>query len=118
MAVLLASDAVVLVGESSINALRQVKRKLRLLQDLDYRPGRVAIALNNTATGLFKKVDLRGIEDALGHTVAARVTSDQQLVEQAQAQGVLARRIQRKSRFSEDIAKLAEILIDMVEGEE
>lgn len=115
MSVMLAADAVVLVGTSSIGALRQIKRRLRLLQDMDYRPARVAIALNQTSSGLFKKVDLRGIEDALGHKVDAQVASDPQLVEQAQAQGLLARKIQRKSRFSADIDQLANSLLTMVE---
>ncbi|MBY6127094.1 AAA family ATPase [Qipengyuania aquimaris] len=115
MSVMLAADAVVLVGTSSIGALRQVKRKLRLLQEMDYHPSRVAIALNNAASGLFKKLDMRGIEEALGHPVDARITSDSQLLEQAQAQGLLARNIQRKSRFSADIDKLADHLLSMVE---
>ena len=118
MSVMLAADGVVLVGNTSIGALRQVKRKLRLLQDMDYRLQRVAVALNQTASGLFKKIDLRGIEDALGHAVDAQIASDPQLVEQAQAQGVLARRIQRKSRFSADVDSLAETLLAMVEGGE
>lgn len=118
MSVMLAADAVVLVGESSIGALRQIKRKLRLLQEMDYRPAQVAVVLNNIASGLFKKIDMGGIEDALGHTVAVQVTSDAKLLEQAQAQGVLARKIQRKSRFSGDIDKLADRLLTIVEGEE
>lgn len=118
MSVMLAADAVLLVGTGSIGALRQVKRKLRLLQDLDYHKARVAIALNNSASGLFKRVDLRAIEDALNHPVAATVSSDAQLIEQAQAQGVLARKIQRKSRFSSDIEKLAGHVLGMVQGGE
>lgn len=118
MSVMLAADAVLLVGNESISALRQVKRKLRLLQDMDYHPSRVAIALNNAASGLFKKVDRRGIEDALGHGISSMVASDPQLIEQAQTQGVLARRIQRKSRFMNDIEKLAGDLLDLVEGEQ
>ena len=116
MSVMLAADAVLLVGTSSIGALRQVKRKLRLLQDLDYKLSRVVIALNNSASGLFKRLDRSSIEDALGHSVAATVTSDAQLIEQAQTQGVLARKIQRKSRFSRDIEKLADHVLTLVEG--
>lgn len=118
MSVMLAADAVLLVGTGSIGALRQVKRKLRLLQDLDYQKARVAIALNNSASGLFKRIDLRAIEDALNHPVAVTVSSDAQLIEQAQAQGVLARKIQRKSRFSSDIEKLAGHVLGMVQGGE
>lgn len=118
MAVMLAADAVVLVGSTSIGALRQVKRKLRLLRDMDYRTDRISVVLNQTASGLFRKPDLRGIEDALGHPVAAQVASDAQLVEQAQAQGVLVRQIQRKSRFSNDITALADTLLTLVEQED
>ncbi|MBX7533723.1 AAA family ATPase [Qipengyuania sp. 1XM1-15A] len=118
MSVMLAADAVLLVGHESISALRQVKRKLRLLQDMDYHASRVAIALNNSASGLFKKVDRRGIEDALGHRISAIIASDPQLIEQAQTQGVLARRIQRKNRFTSDIEKLADDLLNLLEREQ
>lgn len=115
MSTLLSADAVLLVANSSINALRQVKRKLQLLQDFDFRRERVAIALNNASSGLFKKTDLRGIEDALGHSVAALVHSDTQLIEQAQAQGVLVKDIQRRSRFASDIEALADHMLALVE---
>ena len=115
MSTLLAADAVLLVGNSSIASLRQVKRKLQLLQGFDYRPDRVAIALNNEASGMFKKLDRRGIEDALRHSIAGVVHSETQLIEQPQAQGVLVRDVQRKSRFASDIEALADHLLALVE---
>ena len=107
MSVLLSADAVLLVGNGNIAALRQVKRKLRLLASLDYRPDHIAIALNQVASGLFKKTDTRSIGDALGHEVAALIHADAPLIEQAQARGVLAGEIQGRSRFGSDIDALA-----------
>lgn len=115
MSAMLAADAVLLVGNDSIGALRQVKRKLQLLRSFDYRPKRVAIALNNASSGLFRKTNLSGIEDALGHSVSALVHSDTALIEQAQARGVLARDIQHRSRFASDIEALADHLLALVE---
>lgn len=115
MSAMLASDAVLLVGNSSISALRQVKRRLQLLDSFSFRNGRIAIALNNTSSGLFNKVDKSGIEDALGHPIARLVHSDTQLIQEAQARGVLAMDIQRRSRFASDIEALADYLLALVE---
>ena len=113
MSTLLGADAVLLVGNGSIGALRQVKRKLQLLRSFDFPENRVAIALNNVASGLFRKVDRNGIEDALGHTITALVHSDTQLIEQAQARGVLAKDVQRRSRFASDIDGLASHMVTL-----
>ena len=115
MSTLLGANAVLLVGNGSIGALRQVKRKLQLLRNFDYPEAHVAIALNHTASGLFKKIDRKGIEDALAHGISAMVHSDTQLIEQAQARGVLARDVQRKSRFAADIDSLAQHMLALVE---
>lgn len=115
MSTLLSADAVVLIGNSSISALRQVKRKLQLLRDFDFPADRTMIALNRASSGLFKKLDKRGIEDALGHPVASLIHSDTQVIEQAQAEGVLARDIQNRNRFVADIDALADRLIMLAE---
>ena len=115
MSVMLAADAVLLVSSSSIGALRQVKRRLQLLQSFDYAPHKIAIALNNIQQGLFKKVDRSAIEDALRHPVAALVHSETQLLEEAQAEGVLATRLQRRSKFASDIDALAVHLLALTE---
>lgn len=115
MSTMLASDVVVLVSSSSIGSLRQVKRRLQLLRSFDYQPRRVAIALNNVQQGMFRKVDRDGIEDALHHPVAALVHSETQLVEEAQAQGVLATKLQRRSKFASDIDALAGHLLALAE---
>ena len=116
MSTLLSADVVVLVANGSLGALRQTKRKLELLHNFDFPKSRTAIVLNNVASGLFKKVDVGGIENALGHVVNALVHSETQLIEQAQAQGVLAMDIQRRSRFAADIDALAAQLLALVEG--
>lgn len=117
MSVLLSADAVLLVGNGNIAALRQVKRKLRLLGSLDYRSDRIAIALNQVASGLFKKTDTRSIGEALGHEVTALIHADPTLVEQAQARGVLAGEIQGRSRFGSDIDALAGHLLAIAQGD-
>lgn len=111
MSAMLAAQGVLLVSNSSIGALRQVKRRLQLLQGFDYAPKKVAIALNNVQQGLFRKFDRGAIEDALRHPVAALVHSETQLIEEAQAEGVLATRIQRRSKFAADIDALADHLL-------
>ena len=115
MSTMLASDVVLLVSGSSIGSLRQVKRRLQLLRSFDYQPRRVAIALNNVQQGMFRKVDREGIEEALHHPVAALVHSETQLVEEAQAQGVLATKLQRRSKFASDIDALAGHLLALAE---
>ena len=115
MSAMLAANAVVLVANNSIGALRQAKRRLTLLRSFDYQPRRVAVVLNNTQHGLFKKVDRGGIEDALRHPVAALVHSDTQLIQEAQAQGMLATSLQRKSRFAADVEILAEHMLALAE---
>ncbi|MBX7541293.1 AAA family ATPase [Qipengyuania sphaerica] len=114
MSAMLAADAVLLVGNTSLPALRQVKRRLRLLQDFDFARERIAIAMNNVQSGLFKKVHRGGIEDALGHPIAALVHSDTQLIEQAQTQGIFAMDVQSRSRFASDIEALADHLLALV----
>ena len=115
MSTMLSADAVLLVSSSSIGALRQVKRRLQLLQSFDYAPRKVAIALNNIQQGLFKKVDRGGIEDALHHPVAAMVHSETQLIDEAQAEGILATKLQRRSKFASDIDALADHLLALAE---
>ncbi len=115
MSVMLAADVVLLVSNSSIGALRQVKRRLQLLRSFDYHPRRVAVALNNAQKGLFKKIDRSGIEEALHHPIAALVHSETQLIEEAQAEGILATNLQRRSRFASDIDALADHLLALTE---
>ena len=115
MSTLLGADAVVLVANGSVGALRQTKRKLQLLRNFDFAQSRIAIALNNIASGPFRKTNVRGIEDALGHPVTRVIHSDTQLLEQAQAQGVLAMEVQRRSKFAADVDALADQLLALVE---
>lgn len=115
MSVLLSSNAVVLVGSGHVAALRQVKRKLRLLHSLDYQADKIALALNQVASGLFRKTDTRAISEALGHEVTGLIHSEQQIIEQAQARGVLASEIQGRSRFGSDIDALAGHLLGVIE---
>ena len=115
MSAMLGSDVVLLVAHNSIAALRQVKRRLTLLRSFDYHPRKVAIALNHVQQGMFKKIDRSGIEDALHHPIAALVHSETQLIEEAQAQGVLATTLQRRSRFASDIDALANHLLALTE---
>ena len=115
MSALLGADAVVLVANGSIGTLRQAKRKLHLLRNFDFDQKRVAIALNAMTFGPFRKANTRSIEEALGHSIAAVIHSDTQLLEQAQAQGILAMDVQRRSKFAADIAALADHLLALVE---
>ncbi|MBX7458998.1 AAA family ATPase [Qipengyuania sp. 1NDH17] len=115
MSVMLAADAVLLVSQNSIGALRQVKRRLQLLRSFDYHPRKVAIALNRVQGGMFKKVDRSGIEDALHHPIAGLVHSETQLIQEAQAQGVLSTTLERRSRFASDIEALADHLLALAE---
>ena len=111
LSVLLAADQVVIVADPSIRALRQAKRKLQLLRGFDFAEDRIKLVLNHIASGLFKKVDKGGIETALGHPLTKLIQSETQVIEQAQAEGLLARTVQRRSKFAADVDALAERLL-------
>ena len=59
---------------------------------------------------MFKTIDISDVADTLHREVIGTVSLDPQDLAAAQAQGVLVHQISRKSRFSGDVAALAEVI--------
>lgn len=107
------SDLVFLVVELSIASLRQAQRQLALLAKLGVPVEKVQIVVNRVDKGLFKQINLRDAEEAIGRSIALSVASDFALMNTALNRGTLIGDIKGKSMIGRDLAKLLDA-VDML----
>ncbi len=105
-----ASDLVILVVELSVNSLRQAKRRLQLFESVGIDPGKIVLLVNRVERRMFKSIDLSDVAATLSREVIGNLALEEPQLASAQAQGVLVQSVNRKSKFNNDLLKLAEDL--------
>ena len=110
VSVLSASDLILMVVEPNVKSLRQAKRRLDLLAQIGVEHGRVVLAINRAERRLFKAIDTSDVAETLHREVIGTVGLEGQELSSAQAQGMLVHRLSRKSKFSADVAALADVI--------
>jgi len=110
VSVLSASDLILMVVEPNVKSLRQAKRRLDLLAQIGVEHGRVVLAINRAKRRLFKAIDTSDVAETLHREVIGTVGLEGQELSSAQAQGMLVHRLSRKSKFSADVAALADVI--------
>jgi len=102
-----ASDLVVLVVELTVNSLRQAKRRMQLLTNVGVEPGKIVLVVNRVEKKMFKSINLSDVSSTLNGEVIGSLALEEPQLGSAQAQGLLAGAVSRKSKFSADVAKIA-----------
>ena len=102
-----ASDLVVLVVELTVNSLRQAKRRMQLLASVGIEPERIVLVVNRVERRLFKSINLSDVSTTLGGEVVGSLALEEPQLSSAQAQGLLAGAVTRKSKYNADVAKIA-----------
>lgn len=102
-----ASDLVVLVVELSLNSLRQAKRRLKLFESVGIEPGKIVLVVNRVERRMFKAIDLSDVSSTLAGEVIGSLALEEPQLSSAQAQGLLVGSVNRKSKFTADVAKVA-----------
>jgi pilus assembly protein CpaE len=106
----LASTDVLLVTDLTIPGLRQAKRRLDLFKAVGVPKEIVRIVVNRVEKRLFRTIGVDEVRDTLGHPVFATLSAEPNVISSAQDQGLLAWQVNRKSKFSSDIAAMAQDL--------
>lgn len=102
-----ASDLIVLVVELSVNSLRQAKRRLQLFESVGIEPEKIVLVVNRVERRMFRSIDLSDVTTTLDREVIGSIAMEEPQLSSAQAQGLLAQAISRKSKFNDDVIKLA-----------
>ena len=102
-----ASDLVVLVVELSLNSLRHAKRRLQLFESVGIGPDKIVLVVNRVERRMFKAIDLSDVSTTLTGEVIGSLALEEPQLGSAQAQGMLVGSVNRKSKFSADVAKVA-----------
>lgn len=105
-----AADALVMVVELTIASLRQAQRRLELFRSVGIESAAIQIVVNRVEKRLFRTIDLDDVARTLNHPVLGSIALEAPLVNAAQDQGHLVGDVQRKSRFTSDIATIGELL--------
>lgn len=108
VSVLSSSDLILMVVELNVKSLRQAKRRLDLLAQIGVERERVVLAVNRAERRMFKAIDTSDVAETLHRDVIGSVSLEGQELASAQTQGVLAHKLSRKSKFSADVAAIAE----------
>lgn len=110
LSALLASSEIILLADQSINGLRQTKRSLDLFETVELATDEVTIVVNRFEKRLLQKIGLDDVSRALERPVTATLALEKNILREAQDQGRLLDEVARKTRFSADIASLADHL--------
>lgn len=105
------SNRVVLLTDSSIANLRQARRTVALLGSVDVPASRISIAVNRVERKLFASTKLEDVSRALGSDDLVSISDVGLSLRAAQDQGVPLGVVQGKNRFTQDIAALAEAIV-------
>lgn len=107
LSAVLASDIVVVVVELTVNSLRQAKRRMQLLENVGVEPGKIVLVVNRVERRMFKAINLSDVSTTLTGEVIGSLALEEPQLSSAQAQGLLAGAVSRKSKFNADVAKVA-----------
>jgi len=110
LSTVLAADEILMVVELNIASLRQAKRRIELFRSFGVDSSKISVVVNCVEKKLFRTIGLDDVAKTLRQDVLAGIASDPDLLRHAQDQGLFARQVQRKSRFGNDICRLAEIM--------
>lgn len=110
VSVLSGSDLIVMVVELNVKSLRQAKRRLDLLSQIGVDRKRVLLVVNRAERRMFKTIDTSDVAATLQREVIGTVLLDSQELSAAQAQGLLAHKMNRRNKFSADVSDIAEIV--------
>ena len=105
------SNQILLATDTSISSLRQAKRTLSLLQSLEVPASRMGIVANRVERGMFKAMRTDDIEQVLGASVMATVADAGSPLRAAQDEGLLLSATHGKTKFSSDVASLADAIM-------
>lgn len=106
-----AASSIVLVTELSIAGLRQARRRMDLFTSVGIDSSKVELVANRVGRKLFRTIDLGAAETAVGHPFAAALADEEDAIRQAQDEGLLLGQLHRRSRFEDDLRKLADKLM-------
>ena len=112
VSVLSSSDLILMVVELNVKSLRQAKRRLDLLAQIGVERERVVLVINRAERRMFKAIDTSDVAETLHREVLGTVSLEGQDLASAQTQGVLAHKLSRKSKFSADVAALAQVVAE------
>ena len=116
LSAVLASSEMLLLTDQTINGLRQAKRCLELFASIEIPTDDVGIVVNRFEKRLLQKIGLDDVAKVLRRDVRATLAFEKGGLRTAQDQGLLLDQVVRKARFTQDIASLAEQLLQL--GEE
>ena len=97
--------------DNTVASLRQTKRRIELLQSMDIDRDALGVVVNRAEKKLFQTIGAGEIEATLRTEVLAMLAADEQAMRQAQEEGVLVTKVNRRSKFSRDIEGLAAFLL-------
>jgi pilus assembly protein CpaE len=115
LSVVLAADLVLMVVSLDIPSLRQAKRQLDLFRTAGVDSRKLAIVVNRVEKRLFRLIGLDDVTKTLKFPILGTVHLDTQLLATAHDQGLLARQVQKKSTFINDISDLADSIDERFE---
>lgn len=105
-----AADQALIVGTLTIPSLRHAKRQLDFLVSMGIAKDSIGVVLNQVEKRLFKTISTHDAAEALKHPILATVSEDRALLQAAQDQGQLIYALQKRSKFSNDIVRLSELV--------
>ncbi|MFT4626716.1 MAG: pilus assembly protein CpaE [Myxococcota bacterium] len=104
------ADAVVLVTTPDVTSVRDAFRRIKMLNTIGVEKERIRLVVNRFSANAF--VSLEDIKQNLGIGIAATISDDPRIVEQAVNEGRLVRDLNKKSDVARDIANLVAVLTD------
>jgi pilus assembly protein CpaE len=116
LSAVVAADLVLLVVSLDISSLRQAKRQIDLFRTAGVDPRKIGVVVNRVERKLFRLISLDDVAKTLKLPILGSIHLDAQLLSTAHDQGLLARQVQKKSQFMNDIAALAENVGDEFKG--
>jgi pilus assembly protein CpaE len=108
LSAVVAADLVLMVVSLDIPSLRQAKRQFDLFRTNDVDTRKLAIVVNRVEKRLFRLIGLDDVTKTLKYPILGTIHADAQVLATAHDQGLLARQVQKKSPFINDIADLAD----------
>lgn len=104
------SDSVLLVSELSIASLRQTRRQIDLIAQQGLSDIPLHVVMNRIDKKLFRSINLKDAERAIGREVAFTIANDYQTIGTALDQGVLVSEVNKRSRVAKDFSVIADAM--------
>jgi pilus assembly protein CpaE len=109
----LACTEILFLTDQTLNSLRRTKRCLELLESVDVPNNDVGIVVNRFERKFLQKIGAGDVGRTLNRRVKATLALEGAGLAQAQDQGLLLEQVARKSRFTKDVAALADDLCSL-----